>query len=220
MAKLQHLQLTKKRLRRFCIGLGLALLGLIHGCSNSLIATGSFPTPLVQPLNASASAFYSEELRSHHYIEEHKDRRKWEIATGNIQVQFFDTLLPSLFKQWQQAAIDPLADPTTLQHQFGDKHLVIRPALNDFQYSLPRETRSKVFEVWLKYNMQVYKSDGELLADWIVTAYGKTPSAFLKSDEAAMNAAIQVAFRDLGANLSINFSEIPELKQWLELNDA
>lgn len=192
------------------------LAGLSAGCSNSLIAKGSFPTPLVSAMKASASAYYSPELRSHHYQEKKKDRRQWDIATGEIQVEFFDTLLPSLFKHWQDNDLDPAIENPLLLQKFGDKHLIIRPSLADFQYSLPRETRSKVFEVWLKYNMQVYKADGELLADWLLTSYGKTPSAFLTSDEEAMNAAIQVALRDLGANLSLNFAKVPELQQWLE----
>lgn len=209
---------TNIKLRLFTLLAGLAC--LCTGCSNSLVAKGSFPTPLVTAIDASASAFYSSELRSHHYQEQKKDRGKWDIATGAIQVEFFQTLLPALFSQWHPDQIDPAISDSALQQTFGDKHIVIRPSLADFQYSLPRETRSKVYEVWLKYNMQIYKTDGELLADWLVTAYGKTPTAFLTSDEEAMNSAIQVALRDLGANLSLNLSKVAELKVWLESNNG
>ena len=70
-------------------------------------------------------------------------------------------------------------------------------------------------ELW-KGMRPMVKSDGELLADWYISAYGKTPSAFMQSETDAMNAAVVVALRDLGANLSINFKQVPELKSWLE----
>jgi len=200
-------------------GLSLVIVALIlSGCSKALVVSGVFPKPLVQPMALSASAFYSSELRQHSYIEASKDRRKWTIQTGQAQYDFFETLLPALFENWQIIQQDPRAAGESAFNISDDIDLVIRPDLKDFQYSLPTESRSKVFEVWMKYNMQVFKSDGELLADWYISAYGKTPSAFMQSDTDAMNAAVVVALRDLGANLSINFKQVPELKSWLEHN--
>lgn len=208
----------KRRLTQKPIaGVSLVITALIlSGCSKALIVSGVFPKPLVHPMPLSASAFYSDDLRQHSYIEASKDRRKWTIQTGQAQYDFFETLLPALFESWQTIQQDPRGADGPAFHISDDIDLVIRPELKDFQYSLPTESRSKVFEVWMKYNMQVFKNDGELLADWYISAYGKTPSAFMQSDTDAMNAAVVVALRDLGANLSINFKQVPELKSWLE----
>ena len=45
-----------------------------------------------------------------------------------------------------------------------------------------------------------------------MTAYGKTPTAFLRSNEAAVNLAAVVALRDAGANFATSFLRIPEVQ--------
>jgi hypothetical protein len=49
-----------------------------------------------------------------------------------------------------------------------------------------------------------------------MTSYGKTPTAFLQSAEAAVNLAAVVALRDAGANFALNFTRGPEVKLWME----
>jgi hypothetical protein len=56
-----------------------------------------------------------------------------------------------------------------------------------------------------------------------MTAYGKTPTAFLQSDEAAVNLAGVVALRDAGAHFVTSFRKVPEVAEWLarfELDSA
>jgi hypothetical protein len=48
-----------------------------------------------------------------------------------------------------------------------------------------------------------------------LTSYGKTPSESLRSVEAAINAAAIVALRDLASSFSLSFSQVPEVKDWL-----
>lgn len=184
---------------------------LLSACGSQLTVKGQFPSPLASPMPLNAAAFYSPELLSHSYVENSDDRDKWTIQTGPAQEEFFEALLPSLFAQWAGQS----ADPDSPEFKLPGVDIVVKPNLSDFQYTLPRESRSKIFEVWMKYNMQLFQGDGTLLADWFVTAYGKTPSGFMQSDEAAMNEAIVVALRDLGANLTLNFSRVPELKDWM-----
>jgi hypothetical protein len=49
-----------------------------------------------------------------------------------------------------------------------------------------------------------------------MTAYGKTPTAFLQSAEAAVNLAAVMTLRDAGANFAVNFSRVPDVQQWLQ----
>ena len=98
----------------------------------------------------------------------------------------------------------------------GEFDLLLSPRVDDFQYAMPRETKINVYEIWIKYNMRVYNRDGQLIADWIMSAYGKTPTAFMKSREEAMNEAVVMALRDIGASLSLGFRRVPEIRAWLE----
>jgi hypothetical protein len=56
----------------------------------------------------------------------------------------------------------------------------------------------------------------ERLAAWPITAYGKTPTAFLQTDEEAVNLAAVVALRDAGAHFVTTFGAAPEVAGWLD----
>ena len=55
----------------------------------------------------------------------------------------------------------------------------------------------------------------QYFADWTLTAYGKTPTAFLQSDEEAVNLAAVVALRDAGANFATSFTRVPDIATWM-----
>lgn len=187
----------------------LTLLATLVGCTNSLKVTGQFPTPLITPIPQTLGVLYDDEFKQYVYTETSEDRSKWVIDSGQAQVQLFNRILPQLFTQVEEITALPTPEsPVTA-------NMVLYPKLTDFQYSVPRETQFKIYEVWLKYNLSVYSPQGVMIADWIVTAYGKTPTAFMQSDEDAMNAAVIVALRDLGANISLGTRRVPEIKAWV-----
>jgi hypothetical protein len=191
---------------------GLLLLFLLGGCTHTLIVDGRFPSPLVTRMPYTLGVHYPEEFRAYRYVEESDDRAKWIIDMGEAQTELFATVLPGMFTEVQELKAIPGAGGTATG---GDVDLVIRPTIEQFQYTLPSETKVKIYEIWLKYNVQVFDPQGQLIADWILTAYGKTPTGFMQSDEAALNQAVVVALRDAGANLSLNFARVPEVRAWL-----
>lgn len=187
----------------------LALLIILCGCSTNLKVTGQFPAPLIAPIPQTVGVLYDDSFRDYAYTETQADRHKWVIESGAAQVQLFDQILNRLFLQAE--VVESLPSPQAP----APTDLVIYPQLTDFQYSVPRETQFKIYEVWLKYNLSVYTAQGVMLADWVVTAYGKTRSAFMQSEEEAMNAAVVVALRDLGANLALGTAQVPEISAWI-----
>lgn len=190
----------------------LGLLSLLWGCTNNMKVTGTFPKPLIASLPQPVGIIYDNDFRNYVYTETSDDRGKWIIDAGAAQVDLFNTVIPELFDHVEELTAIPSADTP------ANVKLVLYPKIIDFQYSVPRETKFTIYEVWLKYNLSVYDAQGAMVADWILTAYGKTPTAFMQTDEDAMNAAIMVALRDLGANLSIGTRRVPEIRAWLERN--
>ena len=186
-----------------------AVFGL-GGCTHTLYVEGEFPSPLVGKLPTAVGVYYGDEFKNYVYEESSKDRKNWVIDMGDAQVDLFNAVLPNMFNSVVEVDSLPLVNQAT------GLRLVISPLVEDFQYTLPAETKVKIYEIWLKYNIQVYEPDGTIVADWILTAYGKTPTGFMQSDEAALNQAIVVALRDAGANLSLNFAKVPEIRAWLE----
>ena len=93
---------------------------------------------------------------------------------------------------------------------------ILVPHVDELQYAIPLHTKINVFEVWMRYRYELYSPEGEILADWTMTCYGKTPTAFMQGAEAAVNLAAVVALRDAGANFAMSFARVAEVGQWLE----
>ena len=56
---------------------------------------------------------------------------------------------------------------------------------------------------------------GDPIAEWTMPAYGKTPTAFMQSDEGAVRLAAIVALRDAGAHFATTFTRVPQVEAWL-----
>ncbi|GAA5524190.1 hypothetical protein Maes01_00744 [Microbulbifer aestuariivivens] len=186
-----------------------SLLLLLGGCTHTVQVDGEFPQPVGPQHPLKVGVYLSEDFREFTYHEDSEDREEWNISTGRAQENLFETVLGSMFVETV-----PLGQyPDNLP---GDVELVIVPEVRELQFTMPRETRVNIFEVWIKYDMQAYAPNGDAVANWVITAYGKTPTAFLKSREAALAQAINVALRDAGATLFTGFAMVPELQALLE----
>ncbi|WP_295798498.1 hypothetical protein [uncultured Microbulbifer sp.] len=186
----------------------LALAALVAACSHTVRVDGQFPQPIGDKHPLTVGVYLSDDFRQFTYSENRDDRDEWNINTGRAQKNLFETVLSSMFKETVNINQYPSNLPTGVD-------LVIVPEVRELQFTMPRETRVNIFEVWIKYDMHAYDSQGDAVAEWVITAYGKTPTAFLKSQEAALAQAINVALRDAGATLYTGFERVPELQAFL-----
>lgn len=177
----------------------------LAGCATHVELSGSFPQPHSAKLPVSAVVVFDQVFKNYRF--ENKDGPKISISVGQTQVDLFTVVTTSMFREVSFANSLPA---TT------DSDLIIFPIVEEVQISTPGQTKLNVFEVWIKYNLQVRDGNGEPIADWIMSAYGKTPTKLLKSSSEALNQASIVALRDAGAHLIIGFTRVPEIRQWLE----
>lgn len=186
---------------------------LLCACGPSEVAVkGQFPTPLMQKIPLTIGVWYDEAFSTHEFFDEAKGRAEsgWIVRTGDAQVQMWDTLLPGMF----QRVVHMKGKPQPGQmNQAVDAVLI--PHVEELQYAIPAHTNVKVYEIWMRYRFELVSPSGKPLAEWSMTAYGKTPTAFLQSDEAAVNLAAVVALRDAGANFATNFTRVPQIEDWL-----
>ncbi len=191
------------------------LVALLIGCGGTVVhVDGHFPDPLVEQMPLKMGVYYSEEFRNYNYEIEDKKKGNYSISTGSSQVRLFDTLFAQFFSETRQLSVLPSnSAPIKV-------NAVLAPEVEELQFTIPRETRSQIFEVWVKYKMRLYSAAGAPLLNWPITAYGKTPKAFMKSREEALEQAAIVALRDAGANFATSFNRVPKLRRWLndELN--
>lgn len=191
--------------------LGISL--LLAGCgTKQVVVEGVFPTPLVSKYPLTLGVWYDEAFREHEFFDEAKGRSEsdWLVRTGEAQVLMWDQLLGGLFA----SVVHLDAPPGEGTPPAVDAILV--PEVDELQYAIPTQTNIKVYEIWMRYNLALHQPDGGPIAEWQMTAYGKTPTAFLQTDEAAVNLAAVMALRDAGAHFTTTFGAIPDVALWLE----
>jgi hypothetical protein len=196
--------------------LALVLLGLLTGCGPATVQVeGNFPSPLIAPLPLSMGVWYGEDFSRHEFFDEAKrpGESSWRVSTGAAQVEMWDRLWSGMFKTLVHLSSRPGAGR-------GRPGLdgVLIPHVEELQYTIPKYTNVKVYEVWLRYRFELVTATGEPIAEWSMTSYGKTPTAFLQSDQEAVNLAAVMALRDAGANFATNFTRVPALQGWLQEN--
>lgn len=206
----------------------LCLTLFIAGCSSKqVIVEGNFPEPLLDPLPITMGVIYPPAFAQHEFFDEAKGRAEsdWLVRTGEAQVAFWDILLGGLFQEVVQ--IDSWE---TVQSEGERIDGVLIPSIAELQYTVPTHTNVKIYEIWMRYEFRLaditaihQQDDGSLsfkpddrLAQWPITAYGKTPTAFLQSDEEAVNLAAVVALRDAGAHFITTFGRTPGVAAWLD----
>ncbi|MFD1215164.1 MULTISPECIES: hypothetical protein [Microbulbifer] len=182
-----------------------ALSVLLAACSHTVRVDGEFPAPVGNPHPLTVGVYFSDDFSNFTHQENREDRDEWNINTGRAQSNLFNTVFASMFRETVNLSQYPSNLPAGLD-------LVIVPEVRELQFTMPRETRVNIFEVWIKYDMHAYNRQGDSVAEWVITAYGKTPTAFLKSQEAALAQAINIALRDAGATLYTGFTQVPELQ--------
>lgn len=202
--RFQRLQAGRK-------GAGLALLLLLLvGCGvNNVVIEGEFPTPNIAKLPLTVAVYYDDALREFAYVEySETGREEYNIESGISHIRLFDAVLPAMFEN--VIVVDSLEEAAD-----AGVDAVFTPAIEEFQLALPAKTKLDVYEVWVKYNMRLVTAEGDYIADWVLTSYGKTPTATFGSVESGINDAAIVALRDLASSFSLSFNQVPEVRDWL-----
>jgi len=186
----------------------LLLLLLTAGCSSSaqVKVNHHFPKVLFEPRNIHATIVFDEAFR--HYVAQPND--KTTIDLGAAQVDALSQDFKGLFTQVDIVSSKDQASPKS--------DFVIKPSVREVQVSTPSESYLNVYEVWIKYNLEIETADGEPIDNWFLPAYGKTPNSFSLGRTAAIEDASIVALRDAGAKLVLDFFRIPSVYAWMREN--
>jgi len=182
----------------------LLLVFLLQGCATvtHLAPPSSVPIPVVAAQPGAAVLWLDESFRT----DQRTPNKNTTIDLGQAQTAAFTVLFTALIDELSVVEIQP--------EQLADGQIMIRPRLREVQIAAPSETYLNVYEVWLKYSLQLYNTRLELVDEWFMSAYGKTPDNFMISRSKAMERATTTALRDVGAKLLIDFPRIPSLSSW------
>jgi len=197
--------------KNMCFGMAVLLVALsLSGCGvSNVVIEGSFPTPNINKIPVTVAVYYDDAIRGFSYLEySETGQEEFNIESGQSHMELFNAVLPAMFDR--VIFVDNLEDARA-----EGVDAVFAPTIEEFQLALPAKTKLDVYEVWIKYNMRLITAEGDYIADWIVTSYGKTPTETLRSAADGINEAAVVALRDLASSFSLSFGQVPEVRDWL-----
>jgi len=191
------------------MGLFLSVLLLASCGVSNVTIEGSFPTPNISKLPLTVAVYYDDALREFAYLEySETGAEEFNIESGQSHIELFNAVLPAMFEEVVVVDSMEAAEGRGVDAVFA-------PLIEEFQLALPAKTKLDVYEVWIKYNMRLVTAEGDYIADWVLTSYGKTPTETFRTTEAAINDAAVVALRDLASSFSLSFTQVPEVRDWL-----
>jgi len=192
-------------------GLVSVLALLLANCGvNNVVIEGEFPTPNISKMPVSVAVYYDQALRDFAYLEyTETGSEEFNIESGASHIELFNSITPAMFEQ--VIFVESMEEAQT-----AGVDAIFAPAIEEFQLALPAKTKLDVYEVWIKYNMRLLTVEGDYIADWVVTSYGKSPTETFRTVEGAINDAAVVALRDLASTFSLSFGDVPEVRDWLE----
>ena len=195
------MRLTRRRLAVLAVP-------LLAGCSTSLVVDAEFPEPLVDPLPVRMGILLDDALTNFAHEEKIPQQASYSIAIGQANVSMLNRLFRSMFVATEPVGALPLEADAQVRLD-----AVLKPELERFEFDVPVRRTDEFVEVFMQYQLRLYETDGQLIAEWPVTGYGKAEHGS-RSD--ALNRAAVVAMREVGAVISTEFSAQPEVEYWLQ----
>ncbi|MEX2352809.1 MAG: hypothetical protein WD709_01385, partial [Gammaproteobacteria bacterium] len=125
------------------------ILFLLSGCSSGikLQVQSEVPAPLAARVPLSLGVYYNENFRDYVFKEDTESRKDWIIDNRESRLSLFEQILPSMFN-----SVIPL-DGTQAQGQPVD--VILEPEVLEMQLALPKETRTDMYEAWIKYGIKM-----------------------------------------------------------------
>lgn len=195
---------------RLPTGLLIATLALASGCTSNvkLGVEQNFPEVVAKPRELSATLVMDETFRT--FVAD---------PTKNTQLQFGAAQTDLMTKAFRGLFAE--VKVVSSKEQAGsDTDLVIVPSVREVQLSTPTDSYLNVYEVWIKYNLDIETADGVPIDSWFLPAYGKTPYSYMLSRTTAIEEATVIALRDAGAKLMLDFYRIPAVNGWMQRRQA
>ena len=196
------------------IGLtGILLVALLTGCgSNVVMEAPTIPVPLINKIPASVGLRMPAEFDHFIHEEEIIGREEWSIDLSNSNSALFEQLFGFMFEK--VTILRPEEDP----QQFPID-VLIEPSIDAFEFSVPNQSKTESFAVWIRYRIRVFDEEGDEIANWPVSAYGKSQKASMSGTQALQRAAI-LAMRDAAALMIMKLDEATGISKIIEARDA
>lgn len=178
-------------------------------CSGSVRIDTTFPPPLIERTHLKVGLYYAPELTNYVYSERTGGDVDWTLELGAANTRMFDSVFGAMF-----AATQRVSSITTAGQEFPGLDAIVAPSVDALEFSLPSQSRTAQYAVWIRYNLDVYAPDGQLVVRWPVSAYGQSDADGLNGEE-PMERATVLAMRDAEATIALEFTRQPKIRETL-----
>ena len=181
---------------------------ILSGCtSQSIIISSSVPIPLVLSNNdLKVISYFSDNVNDYQFTSEvlEKTDNSWEINFQDTQKNIFTIILNSFFDNNDISdSFENISD--------NSADLIMGFNLESFEFLTPQIASNDKYSVWIKYKINIFDQKKDLIQNWSITGYGEQLTGSFEGNDAILN-AINIALRDVGANLTIKLeNDIPDL---------
>ncbi len=164
----------------------------LGGCSSTVtVHDPSIPDPLVDKIPISVAVKFPDVFE--HFVHEEQviGKEKWTIDLGRSNTLLFTKLFDAMFDDL--TVVDDGVDPRDIPIDAW-----IEPSIDAVEFSVPSQSQTPSFAVWIRYRIKIFDSEGNQYANWPISAYGKSKSTKMGGDNALRRAAV-LAMRDAAA---------------------
>lgn len=176
----------------------------VAGCGSTVtMDEPTIPAPRVEKIPVDVALRLPQEFEHFVHTEEILGKESWTIDLGRANTVFFTQLFGYLFDSLQ--VIGP--DDDARDFQFD---ALIEPSIDGFEFSVPTQSKTETFAVWIRYRIQVFDSVGNSASNWTVSAYGKTQKEGLVGSDSLQRAAV-LAMRDAAALIIMQMDKATQI---------
>ena len=185
----------------FAIGL---LAMALAGCSSTVtMDEPTIPAPRVEKLPVDVALRLPEQFDHFVHTEEILGREAWTIDLGRSNSAFFTQLFGYLFDSVQ--VLGPEDDARDFVFD-----ALIEPSIDGFEFSVPTQSKTETYAVWIRYRIQVFDRAGNSASNWTVSAYGKTQKEGLVGSDSLQRATV-LAMRDAAALIIMQMDKATQI---------
>ena len=189
---------------------------ILWGCAGGahVIPEVKIPDPLVESFPKTIGIVYPPELTEYVFDEKKIRLGQFIIELGGNQKQVFESSLGSIF-----------ADMVTLESMEDQSKPVdgiFKPKIAGMIVTVPKETGKDHFEVWIRYELELFRPNGDLIHKFRIPAYGKVNRRdygnVMERSNQALQQATENALRDASTRIIIYFHprlRPPAVHDWI-----
>lgn len=198
-ADVSHLIAKKRALLPVCL-----LLVVLAGCSSTTTMEGpTIPAPRTEKIPIDVALRIPEEFNDFVHEESILGKDTWTIHLGGANASFFEQLFGYLFTN--VTVIGPDDDARDIQFD-----ALIEPSIDGFEFSVPTQSKTEAFAVWIRYRLRVFDREGNNASNWTVSAYGKSEKQGMGGSKSLQRAAV-LAMRDAAALIIMQMDKATQI---------